>query len=47
MYKIGIDIGKDESIKNKLSYLFTMNTTPLVLKCKLRGYSRAIDYFRK
>lgn len=44
--KMGIDVDKDIELKNKLSLMFTVGTTPLVLKYKLRSYNSMIDYFR-
>ena len=43
--KLGIDVDNDLELKNKISSLFTIGTTPLVLKYKLRGYNKGIDYF--
>lgn len=43
--KMGIDVDNNIELKNKISTLFTIGTTPLVLKYKLRSYSKAIDYF--
>lgn len=45
--EIGIDIDTDIEIKNRVLSLFSVNTNPLSLKYKLRGYSRVIDYIYK
>lgn len=41
---MGIDVDNNIEIKNMVNRLFTLNTSPLVLKCKLRGKKRLIDY---
>lgn len=41
---IGVDIDNNIELKNRVLSLFSVNTTPLVLKYKLRGYSKEIDY---
>lgn len=45
--EIGIDIDNNIEIKGRVLSLFSVNTTPLVLKYKLRGYSKGIDYIYK
>lgn len=45
--KYGIDVDGNLEIKNMVNRLFTVNTSPLVLKCKMRGYNKGIDYFIK
>lgn len=44
--KMGIDVDKDIELKNRFFSLFTVGTTPLVLKYKLRSYNSMLDYFR-
>lgn len=41
---LGINVDGDLELKNKISSLFTPETNPLMLKCKLRGYGKSIDY---
>lgn len=43
---MGIDVDNNIEIKNMVNRLFTLNTSPLVLKCKLRGYKKGIEYFK-
>lgn len=42
--KIGIN---DIEINRMVSNLFTINTSPLMLKCKLRNYTKVVDMFYK
>lgn len=42
--KMGIDVDNNQELNNKISSLFTIGTTPLVLKYKLRSYNKSIDY---
>jgi len=42
--KLGIDVDNDIELKNRISSMFTVWTTPLVLECKLRRYNKPIDY---
>lgn len=41
----GVEIDNNFEFKKMIDSLFTINTSPLVLKCKLRSYSRPIDFF--
>lgn len=41
--KIGIDIDNNIELKRMVLNLFTINTSPLVLKCKLKNYTKPID----
>lgn len=44
--KIGIDVENNMELKNRILSLFSVGTTPLVLKYKLRSYDCAFDYIK-
>jgi len=46
LLKLGLDVDNDIELRKKILSLFTVGTTPLVLKYRLRSYNRTIDYFR-
>lgn len=41
----GVELDNNLEFKRMIDSLFTINTSPLTLKCKLRSYSRPIDFF--
>lgn len=43
--KLGINID-DKDVQYKINSLFTMGTTPLVLKYRLNGYNTALEYIK-
>ena len=42
--KMGIDIDLNGDIRKRINSLFSIGTTPVLLKYKFRGYDRPIDY---
>lgn len=44
--KLGIDISNNKEIQYRTNSLFTIGTTPLVLKYRLNSYNTALDYIK-